>query len=121
MADKISDRHSHTVLIDGKKHIWYAKRLWQLSKDLPIFEYEISSFNEFDDDIWFGDRIKPTIKKVLEHHGKILRADYSFPIIISANGYIMDGIHRICRAYLEGRKTIPAVRFEKNPEPDQIL
>jgi hypothetical protein len=116
----ISDGHSHTISKEGRKHKWYVKRLWQLAKDLPQFEYEITSFSGFDEDFWFGDRIKPTIKNVLAHHHKIQNADFSFPIIISEDGLIMDGVHRICKAYLEGRKTIPAVRFTKNPEPDQI-
>jgi hypothetical protein len=30
----------------------------------------------------------------------------------------MDGMHRIARALLDGRSTIPAVRFETLPEPD---
>jgi hypothetical protein len=30
----------------------------------------------------------------------------------------MDGMHRIARALLEGRTTIPAVRFSTDPEPD---
>ena len=121
MIKTVSDGHSHTVLIDGKKHTWYVKRLWQLAKDLPAFEYEVSSFAGFDEDFWFGDRIKPTIAKVLEHHQKILNADHSYPIILSESGLIMDGVHRICRAYLEGKKTVPAVRFDKNPEPDKIF
>jgi len=116
----VDDKHSHTILKDGRKHTWYAKRLWALSKGLPEFEYEVSSFNGFDEDYWFGDRIKPTINKVIEHYQKIQFADYNYPIILSAEGLIMDGVHRIIRAHLEGRKTIRAVRFEKNPEPDVI-
>ena len=117
----MSERHSHTILVNGKKHKWYADRLWDCSKNLEIFEYEISSFKGFDEDFWFGDRIKPTINEVLKHHQKILNADYSYPIIISEDGLVMDGVHRICRAYIEGRKTISAVQFTQNPEPDQIF
>ena len=117
----MSEKHSHTIFKNGKKHRWYIENLWELSKDLQIFEYEILSFEGFDEDFWFGDRLKPTIKAVIEHHHKILNANYNYPIIISEDGLIMDGVHRICRAYIEGRKTIPAVRFVKNPEPDQII
>jgi hypothetical protein len=118
---QVSDGHSHTIGKDGRKYKWYVKRLWQLAKDLPQFEYEVASFKGFDQDFWFGDRIKPTIANVLAHHQKIQNADLSFPIIISEDGLIMDGVHRICKADLEGRKTIPAVRFIKNPEPDEII
>lgn len=116
----IDDKHSHTILKDGRKHTWFAKRLWSLSAGLPEFDYEVALFNGFDEDFWFGDRIKPTINKVIEHSEKIQHADYNYPIILSEDGKIMDGVHRIIRAHLEGRKTIRAVRFEKNPEPDII-
>ncbi len=103
------------------KHIWKVSRLWLIAKDLPVFEYNVFTFGKFSEDCWFGDRIKPTIENVLKHHEKILKADLNYPIIISEDGTIMDGIHRICRAYLEGRKTIPAVQFLKNPDPDEII
>jgi hypothetical protein len=50
-----------------------------------------------------------------------MNADYSYPIIISETGLIMDGVHRICRAHIEKKETILAVRFNKNPAPDQII
>ena len=116
----VADDHSHTILKDGKKHTWYVKRLWLLSAALPEFDYEVSLFDGYDEDYWFGDRVKPTINKVIEHYNKIKNADYSYPIILSEDGLIMDGVHRIIRAHLEGQKTIRAVRFDKNPEPDVI-
>jgi len=116
----IDDNHSHTIQINGKKHTWYVKRLWTLSAGLPEFDYEVSLFDGYNEDYWFGDRVKPTINKVIEHYNKIQHADYRYPIILSETGLIMDGVHRIIRAHLEGRKTIKAVRFDKNPEPDLI-
>ncbi len=32
----------------------------------------------------------------------------------------MDGGHRLCKALLEGRRTIRAVRFDVMPEPDEV-
>ena len=116
----VDSEHSHTILKDGRKYTWYVKRLWALSKDLPEFDYEVSSFKGFEEDYWFGDRIKPTINKIVEHYQKIQHADYNYPIIISEDGSIMDGVHRIIRAHIDGRRTIRAVRFEKNPKPDFI-
>ena len=104
---------------NGEKYLWFTQRLWALAKDLPIFEFEVSSFNCFDKDVWFGSQHKPTVKKVLEHYRKIEQARFDYPIILSQDGSIFDGVHRICRAYLDGRKTIPAVKFEIDPEPDR--
>lgn len=103
---------------DGEIRLWLTKRLWELSKDLPVFEYEVASFNGFDKDVWLGSQHKPTVNKVLEHYKKIQNADFRYPIILSQNGVVLDGVHRICRAHLDGRKTIPAVQFEVDPTPD---
>ncbi len=47
-------------------------------------------------------------------------ANLSHPIVLSQDGRVMDGMHRVCRALIEGRKTIRAVRFEVDPEPDYV-
>ena len=47
-------------------------------------------------------------------------ADLSFPIILAANGEVMDGRHRIAKAALEGRATISAVQFDGDPPPDYV-
>lgn len=35
----------------------------------------------------------------------------SFPVILGPDGRVMDGMHRIARAMLEGRTEVSAVRF----------
>jgi hypothetical protein len=106
--------------INGEINLWLVSRLWQLSAKLPIFEYEVASFNGFDQDVWFANQQKPTINNILKHLKKIEKADFEYPIILSQNGTVLDGVHRICRAYLDGRKTIPAVQFVTDPSPDRL-
>lgn len=48
------------------------------------------------------------------------RLNLSYPIILSAEGYLMDGGHRIAKAWLQGVKEIRAVQFEIDPEPDEV-
>ncbi len=55
---------------------------------------------------------------VLDHVRLIEQVDLTYPIILGADGRVMDGTHRIARAILDGVTTIPAVRFEVDPEPD---
>lgn len=43
-----------------------------------------------------------------------------YPVILSADGRLMDGGHRIAKAWLSGATTISAVRFTTDPEPDYI-
>ena len=41
-----------------------------------------------------------------------------YPIILGPDGRVMDGMHRVARALLEGRPTIKAVRLPTLPAPD---
>jgi hypothetical protein len=50
----------------------------------------------------------------------IEESDLSFPIILSASGAVMDGMHRVAKAVLLGREEIEAVQFEADPEPDHV-
>ena len=43
-----------------------------------------------------------------------------YPIILDEVGQIADGYHRLCKAILEGRKTIKAIRLLEMPAPDRI-
>jgi hypothetical protein len=121
MAKDTKENPFHSIVRDGKKQIWFTERLWLLSKDLAPFEFEVNDFKGFDEDFWFGDKNKPTIRNVMAHHLKIQNADLSYPIIISAEGLIMDGVHRLCLAHLRGNKTVLAVKFEITPPPDKCL
>lgn len=43
-----------------------------------------------------------------------------YPIILDDKGQITDGYHRLCKAILEGRETIKAIRMLEMPSPDII-
>lgn len=43
---------------------------------------------------------------------RIMNADLSYPIIITRNNNIVDGIHRLSKAYLEKKKYIKAYTFD---------
>lgn len=57
---------------------------------------------------------------MIEHIRLIEEADLSFPIILSASGAVMDGMHRVAKAVLQGVQEIDAVQFEQDPEEDYI-
>ena len=76
---------------------WNVRRLVELSRDLPREHVDI-----------------------VDHARLMLDRDLSFPIILSSDGRIMDGMHRVCKALLENRADIEAVRFLEDPEPDYI-
>lgn len=81
----------------------------------------VSAIQELDEPYWFGDEgDRPTCRAVLEHARLIHEADLRFPIILSADGRVMDGMHRVAKAALLGQPHVLAVRFVQDPEPDYV-
>ena len=98
---------------------WDVDRLVELSQGLPILEVPVDSIVEVDSNYWFGgDFGEPMVRKMVEHMRLVRDVDPMFPIILGVDGRVMDGMHRIARALLEGRPTIRAVRFGTQPKPD---
>jgi len=110
---------THSTIRGGQRFLWYTERLWRLAEKLPPFEISICGVPELDQNCWF-DGSEPTLRRVAEHCARINDADLSKPIILNVDGSLMDGGHRLCKALLEGRQTILAVRFDVMPTPDEI-
>lgn len=100
---------------------WDVFRLIRLSQTLPIIEVPLSSIQELDEMFWYDvGGAKPTCRNILEHTVLINNADLAYPIILSHEGRVMDGMHRICKAQMLGLETIKAVKFSHYIEPDYI-
>jgi hypothetical protein len=100
---------------------WDVDRLVELSRNLPSFRVPIGSIDEMDQVYWFDGELElPTCRNVMQHVRLILQVDTSHPIILGADGRVMDGMHRVAKAYLDGVKEIDAVQFEIDPDPDYI-
>jgi hypothetical protein len=97
---------------------WDVDRLIELTKDAPIEEVVLTDLPEIDSVYWFDSSDAPTVRKIVEHFRLMQEVDLSYPIIIGPDNRIMDGMHRVARALVEGRKTITAVRLLKVPDPD---
>ena len=98
---------------------WDVDRLIELGQDLPVIEVPLDSVGEVDSNYWFrGGFGVPTVRKVVEHMRLVQGLEPGFPIILGVDGRVMDGMHRVARALLEGKATIRAVRFDVHPEPD---
>lgn len=98
---------------------WDVDRLVELSSKLTRKLVPLSDIRELDEARVGGDE-PPTWRGLLEHLALIEQADLSFPIILSASGAVMDGMHRVAKASREGRGTIEAVQFAEDPEPDHV-
>jgi hypothetical protein len=97
---------------------WDVDSLIRESADLPVEEVEVASIHEVDTNFWFEFGPEPTVRRIIDQVRLIAEVDPSYPIILGSDGRVMDGMHRVARAILEGRPTIRAVRFVTEPEPD---
>lgn len=112
-------RQYHSQLVDGHTFIWDVHRLIELTRDLAAQQVLLSRIHELDECFWFGD--EPATCRAVAHHAQLIQqTDLARPIILSASGRVMDGMHRACKALLENRSTVAAVQFTQDPEPDYV-
>ena len=119
MEGSMAEKHSRIVA--GGRAVWYTRRLWECAAGLPVYTIALADIPEFDRDCWFGASHPPTCRAVAEHAKRIQDADLTYPIILSADGGLMDGGHRIAKAWLNGLVELSAVRFARDPKPDYVI
>lgn len=99
---------------------WDVDRLVALTKGLPVIEVPLSAITELDRPYWYDHGAVPTCRSVAEHARLIGEADLSFPIILSSDGGVMDGMHRVAKAAMQGHSSVSARQFTQDPDPDYI-
>jgi hypothetical protein len=100
---------------------WSVSKLVLLSQGLPRERVALTAIRELDEPYWTTGHTKGlTCREVSEHAQLIRDCDPAFPVILSSDGRVMDGMHRVCRALLDGRMEVEAVRFPSDPEPDFV-
>jgi hypothetical protein len=113
--------HVYTAIRRDQRLIWSVARLWELAKELPVREISMQEFSGvLDADLWFGERQRPTTRAVVAHAKKIFEARLRFPIILDQEGNVMDGMHRLAKAYYLGNTTVKVVQFASTPSPDRV-
>jgi hypothetical protein len=96
---------------------WDVDRLVALTKHLEPQLVPVASIRELDEPYW-GEPM--TCRKVAEHARLINEADLGYPVILSSDGRVMDGMHRVLKALVRGETHIRIVRFITDPEPDFV-
>lgn len=102
---------------DGK-HTWDVSDLVAHSMKFPVEDLNVEFlFKRIRDqnleNVW-GCK---TLWEFLDHAKRWEKADLSYPILLTPNGKVCDGIHRILRARALGHKTIQGIRLESMPDP----
>lgn len=87
---------------------YFVKDLWEQVSGLPEEMVEIAQF--MNDCAWDTNLPMP-MRDFCKHMKRIQEADLSYPIILHPEGHIMDGYHRLCKAYMLGHTHIAAKRW----------
>lgn len=109
----------HFRNVQGRVHIWDVRKLAVLAADLPITEHALSAIREIHEPYWFSDDT-PTCARVMEHAAQVATSDLAYPVILCAEGRIMDGMHRVMKARGLGHTTIKARQLTVTPPPNFI-
>jgi hypothetical protein len=100
---------------------WDVHRLVERSRTLVRERVPLSAIRELDEIYWANENTRQlTCREIVDHARLMLECDLAFPVILSSDGRVMDGMHRICKALLQGLSDIEAVRFVHDPEPDYV-
>lgn len=90
--------------------------LIKLSKDLPMEERNVKDLVKTNHDTatkegMFEDMINKPNKRFTKRMNK---ADMSYPILVDSNDYIIDGAHRLAKAYFNKKQTIEVKVISKD-------
>jgi hypothetical protein len=100
---------------------WDVDRLVRLTSEQPLIDLPLDRIKELDEPFWFSDDADiPTCRCIAEHAKLINETSLDHPIIIDPEGRVMDGMHRVCKAFIQGAKTIKAVRLLAMPQADFV-
>ena len=84
---------------------WDVDRLVELSRKFSVRAVPLEEIQELDVAL-FGADEAPTWRSFAAHCRLVQEAELRYPIIRAANGAVMDGMHRVSKALIEGRDTI---------------
>ena len=107
---------------DGRK-VWYITTIWRAAEGLPVSDVPIASIRELDQVVWFSDAWgkKPTCRAVIDHCVRIMQAEFTHPVILGPDGGVLDGMHRIAKAMLDGATTVRAVMLVEMPAANEEI
>ncbi|WP_436863033.1 hypothetical protein [Acinetobacter haemolyticus] len=112
-------RQYHFRQVGEDTYIWDVHRLVKLTQNFMVKKVMLTDIQELNEAYWFPDEY-PTTQQIIEHIQLIQDADLNYPIILCAQGRVMDGMHRVAKASLLKHSDILAVQFEQTPDPDFI-
>jgi len=87
--------------------VYCVKCIWKTYSHLEAKKIALDTLEDIQNINWCGELYDPEMR---EHHlQRIQKADMSYAIFTATNGVIIDGSHRVHKAYLLGVSTIKAI------------
>ncbi len=115
-------KQKYVEINDNVKSTWFIERIWQLSESLPVEEIPIAQINGPDEVTWFNlDGPLPTCREVAMHCQRINNADISYPVILTSDYRVFDGMHQIAKKIMMGEQTVLVMRFRQNPQAYEVV
>ena len=97
--------------------VWLTIKLIAASEPLETIDLHINSI-DMGIDVWSGSL--KCMYDFMDHYQRIEDCDINHPVIMDNEGGVINGWHRIVKAWSLGKKTIKAKRFETMPIHDRI-
>lgn len=111
----------HLRLIGSDTQVWDVHKLVRAARDLPPLNVPVDDIAELDENWWYQEPgALPTPRSMAHHMELAQKTDLAYPVILCAQGRLMDGMHRVVKAVMENRAHVLAVRFPVTPEPDFV-
>jgi disulfide oxidoreductase YuzD len=102
------------------KRKWDLSLIWEKSKYFTVQKIKVSElWNTRYSKAWCWQHENETINNefFLHHLERVMSADLNYPIILSEENLIFDGVHRLMKAKYLGMQYINYVKFSKDPLP----
>lgn len=100
-----------------RRLVWRVPDLWKAAEGFPVEEVHIEALGWLLEEWPWGDL--RSLTDFAQHMERVRAADLSYPIILSQAGDLMDGAHRLVKAYFLWT-SIRVVRFEQDPPPWRV-
>ena len=107
----------HVRKVGEDTHIWRIEPL--LKQRFSPLDLMLSRISEIHEPYWYDTGKLPTCISVMRHAAQAMNSVLSHPILICENHKIIDGMHRVMKAFTEGKATIRAHQINL-PAPDFI-
>ena len=102
---------------------WDVRKLIALAAEQKLQPrwVALTEIAELDLRYWFSEAgDEPTPRAIAEHLKLVHAANTSYPILLDAQGRLMDGMHRAVKRLSQGHSDIWAIRFNNTPAPDFV-